>query len=154
VVEDLNRRGYSAAPIVDRLEYGTLLQSLIPGSVFLSGGDSLDQRKSVYRDLIDKKQMCLISTLINEAIDLPTLNAVIVTVTGRSVTRMLQRQRMLTNSEGKDFAYAMFCFDDVKYLRDSGKACQEELLKLRDVGFNVRIIDGTDIYNGASRLGV
>lgn len=59
-------------------EHGRLLNSLINGSVFVSGDDSVNYREQIKKDFNDSKINCLIATSVfGEGTDIPSIDALI-----------------------------------------------------------------------------
>lgn len=87
-------------------EHGRLLNSMINGSVFVSGDDSVDLREQVKKDFNDSKIKCLIATSVfGEGTDIPTIDALI---NARFEKTEIQTKqgigRALRKAPGKEFA--------------------------------------------------
>lgn len=78
--------------LVQHIHHGQTLQKLIPGSRFVAGNLSTKKRKEAIQDLRDRKYSCMIATsLADEGLDIPTLDAVLLAGGGASATRVHQR---------------------------------------------------------------
>jgi len=87
---------------VIRISHGKQLQKLILGSVFVSGEDTTETRKKALQDFKEGKTKRLISTLMGEGINIPTMDVIINAASGKSWTSYVQRLgRVLTASKGK-----------------------------------------------------
>jgi len=123
VVENLISRNKSSMVLVSKIKHGEILQELISGSVFLKGNDESDLRTKTFQDLRDKRLLCLITTLGDEGIDIPSLDAVIIAAGGKSAIKIFQRLRNLTTyknpktGEEKKNAIVVDFLDPWKYLK-------------------------------------
>ena len=82
----------STLVLVKHYPQGNMLKDLIPGSSFISGEMSLIKRSAVLDDLKTRKIMCVIATsLADEGLDVPTLDAALLAGGGASSTRVHQR---------------------------------------------------------------
>ena len=105
---------------VTRIDHGKILARLIEDSIFVSGRDKSEWREQVLRDFKEKKIQCVISTLLGEGVDIPTMDVIINAASGKSWTTYVQRLgRVLTASEGKTEALVID-FEDYgnRWLRD------------------------------------
>ncbi len=105
---------------VVRISHGRILERLIEDSIFVSGRDTSERREQVLRDFKEKKINCVISTLLGEGVDIPTMDVIINAASGKSWTTYVQRLgRVLTASEGKTEALVID-FEDYgnRWLRD------------------------------------
>jgi len=121
VVENLIFRNKSSMVLVNKIKHGEILQKLISGSVFLQGDDESDLRIKTFQDLRDKKLLCLITTLGDEGLDVPGLDAVIIASGGKSAIKAFQRLRCMTpyktETEEKTAAIVVDFIDPYKYLK-------------------------------------
>jgi len=118
IVEYLRRRGKTVAVIVGHVPHGQQLERAIPRSLFVSGKSSPGERRAGLRHIEEQDGVCLISTLIDEAVDLPTLDAIVVADVKKSAIKAFQRLRSMTVSEGKKRATAVFFQPDVVHLKN------------------------------------
>lgn len=109
--------------LVQRLEHGERLASLIPGSVFLSGQDSAKKRGEALQGVHKGEIKTLLATsLADEGLDLPIVDTLVLAGGGQSETRCLQRVgRALRPYPGKKDALVIDFYDDQDYLRDHAK---------------------------------
>lgn len=119
VSENLNVRGQSCMVLVSKIKHGEILQRLITDSVFLYS--KTKNREQVWEDLRNKKIMTLVTTLGDEGLDLPALDATIIASGGESAIKVFQRLRCLTPyTEGeytKKHAIVVDFLDPYKYLK-------------------------------------
>jgi superfamily II DNA or RNA helicase len=119
----LNKAGKSALILVKEVRHGEQLLEVVKGARFIQGADSAKVRREALADLESKKLMALIATtLADEGLDVPTLDAVILAGGGRSETKALQRVgRALRPAEGKQSAEIVDFFDQAPYLIDHSR---------------------------------
>lgn len=85
-------RGLSTLILVQHYAHGEALQKMIPDAPFVTGKMSGKKRKECIQNLRDKKIMCMIATtLADEGLDIPTLDAALLAGGGASSTRVNQR---------------------------------------------------------------
>ena len=85
-------RGLSTLILVKNYAHGEALKKLIPGAPFVTGKMSTKKRAQCIQDLRDKKSLCMIATtLADEGLDIPTLDAALLAGNGASATRVNQR---------------------------------------------------------------
>jgi len=88
-VLEYNKTNKSIYVHVRRIRHGKILQRLIPGSVFLHGRDRLDYRKKVI-DNFKNNGGVLISTLLGEGVDIPSMDVLVLACGGLSETFVRQ----------------------------------------------------------------
>ncbi len=112
-------RGRSVLILVNQIKHGHNLEQLIDGAVFIHGGNPSEVRSKALEELRQKKNHILIATtLADEGLDLPSLDALILAGAGKSETRALQRVgRVLRPSPGKSAAIIVDFFDQCLYLQ-------------------------------------
>lgn len=112
---------------VIRISHGKQLQKLIPGSVFVSGKDATKTREKALNDFKSGEIKRLVSTLMGEGVNIPTMDVVINAAGGRSWTSYVQRLgRVLTASEGKHEAIVIDFLDHShKWHRDHSQRRME-----------------------------
>jgi superfamily II DNA or RNA helicase len=85
-------RGLSTLVLVQHYAHGEALKKLIPNTEFVSGKMATKKRAKSIQDLRDKKSMCMIATtLADEGLDIPSLDAALLAGGGASATRVNQR---------------------------------------------------------------
>ena len=143
VVKNLMERGKSLMVLVSKIKHGEILQKLIPTSIFLQGNDDTDFRIKTFQDLKDKKLLCLITTLGDEGIDSPSLDAVVIAAGGKSAIKVFQRLRCLTpyktETEEKKSAIVVDFIDNFRYLKSHSN--KRKRLYLSEPLFKVIIKD-------------
>lgn len=130
LTQSFMKEGRQILILIKNIEHGELLQSLIPGSVFISGRDGGKKRKAHLEDMrLKKNQVCIASSIFDEGVDVKALDTLILAGSGKSQTRALQRigrvirsyQDPVTGVVKKD-AYVVDFHDNVKYLLSHSKA--------------------------------
>ena len=132
----LVNRGMSTLVLVQQYPQGDYLKQLIPNCAFVSGRMSSKQRKQSIQDLRDKKSMCMIATtLADEGLDIPTLDAALLAGGGASATRVNQRVgRTLRKDKDspKDKSIVVMYEHDAKYLDKHSKKVRTILKKEKE----------------------
>jgi superfamily II DNA or RNA helicase len=102
--------------LVRQVDHGQLLESMIPGSVFVEGQTKLADREKAFEDFRTGKIPCLIGTsLADEGVDIPNADALILAGAGSSSTRALQRiGRVIRCAPGKTSAFVADIVDEHK----------------------------------------
>lgn len=118
-------KGKTLAIIVSRVDHAEVLQDEIPWAVVLTAKTN----PKVRRDTIDKLQhrevMCVITTLFDEATDVPSLDAVAIAAGGRSTVKIEQRIRSTRAFSGhlrsgfysKERGYVFYPQDQADFLK-------------------------------------
>src|SRR5205814_2338153 len=106
--------------LVSQVAHGDELMQLLPEALFVQGADVTERRREVFHDLERKKKLIVIATtLADEGLDIPSLDAVILASAGKSETRALQRLgRALRPAPKKKHAFIIDFFDSAPYLKD------------------------------------
>jgi superfamily II DNA or RNA helicase len=143
-------RGLSTLVLVQQYPQGDYLKELIPNCEFVSGRMSSAKRKQSIQDLRDKKNMCMIATtLADEGLDIPTLDAALLAGGGASATRVNQRiGRTLRKdkSKSKDKSIVIIYEHDAKHLDKHAKKVRR-ILK-REKEFKLLDSKGPDFICG------
>jgi len=126
-------KGNTVLVLVKQIVHGKMLESMIDGSVFISGQMSAKKRKIALDEIRENKQKIVIaSTVFDEGIDIKRLNCLIMASSGKSSTRALQRiGRVLRPFEGKDCATIYDFMDTAKYLSAHARA-RKKIYKTED----------------------
>jgi len=104
---------------VERIDHGDILSSRIPGSVFLSGKDNSTRRQLILKEFAAGKIKVLISTLLKEGVNIPSMNVFIAGGAGKSPIGVLQKAgRALRVAPGKTEAIIVDFRDSGRYLGD------------------------------------
>jgi superfamily II DNA or RNA helicase len=105
--------------LVNIVEHGEILQSLIPGSMFIAGETPLDVRQQAIKDFDDGDLPILIgSTILQEGISITHMKAMILACGGKSNVAVLQKiGRSLRFKEGEKTEVDFYDFiDTAKFL--------------------------------------
>jgi superfamily II DNA or RNA helicase len=106
--------------------HGKMLESLIPGSIFLRGETTSKKRKE-HLDKMRRREACITiaSVIFDEGIDVRCLDTLILSGSGKSKTRALQRVgRILRPYDGKTDAIAVDFIDHAKHVLSHSRARQ------------------------------
>jgi len=116
----LNKEKKSVLILVSQVKHGKILKQLFPEARFVHGNDSSAVRRKALKDLEKKNLLTLIATtLADEGLDVPTLNAVILAGGGKSETKALQRiGRALRIAPGKEIGYIIDFMDKALYIKE------------------------------------
>ena len=121
----------STLVLVKNISHGKALQKLIPGSVFVEGNLAKKKRRQAIQDLRDRTIMCMIATsLADEGLDIPTLDAALLAGGGASETRFHQRVgRTLRIEYGsklvRDRALVVYYHHNAKHLDGHAKKAKK-----------------------------
>jgi len=115
--------GHSVMILVDYITHARVLHNAldqygVPHAVMTAScqfAKEGDQRPQVWQDLQDKKVPCLITTLANEGIDVPSLDCVVIAGGGESTVQAVQRLRCMTAYPGKQCGYVLDFNDQARY---------------------------------------
>lgn len=93
--------------LVRNLDHGHALRQYIPGALFMEGETPAAERKEILDQIRNRRLRVLIATsLADEGLDLPSVDAIVLAGAGASTTRALQRiGRALRPYPGKLVAY-------------------------------------------------
>ena len=126
--------------IVNRIEHGVMLQSLLPDSVFVNDSSSIEERQKILRQLGDGDKLCCIATQIfDEGVDVPALDTLVLAGGGKSHVQLLQRVgRGLRRKEGRNVVHIHDFLDGSnKYLVEH---TQERVRVYKREGFQVKLV--------------
>lgn len=94
-------------------DHGVLLNEMIDNSVLMIGSTPTSERKEILKDFSNKKIKILISTVINEGVDIPSMDVIIMAGGGKSSRATIQKiGRALRTSEGKKEARIIDFYDN------------------------------------------
>lgn len=112
--------GKSVLILVSQVRHGEMLRELMPDAPLVQGSDAASMRRDIFRKLEQKELLVVIATtLADEGLDIPSLDAVILASGGKSETRALQRLgRALRPAPGKEQAFVFDFLDDAPYLKE------------------------------------
>lgn len=83
----------TSAVLVTKIPHGEKLKQMIPGAEFVHGGTKKKEREELIDKLRHREINCLITTLFEEAADVPSLDCVIYAGCGRQKKNAIQRMR-------------------------------------------------------------
>ena len=121
---DLASKGCSVLILVKQVAHGRLLQELLPEARLAFGSMETALRRSYLDELERKLHLILIATtLADEGLDIPSLDAVILAGGGKSATKAYQRiGRALRPAAGKTQAQITDFFDRAPFLMEHSLA--------------------------------
>jgi superfamily II DNA or RNA helicase len=117
LIKEISKTGNTLV-LIDRIETGELLESLIPNSVFLSGRDKVSKRKVHYDaiELEDNKTLIATSQIAAVGISIVRLNNLVLLEAGKSFTKTIQSiGRGLRKGFDKDFVNIFDVTSTCKY---------------------------------------
>lgn len=116
---ELERKGLSVLICVNQIRHGKTLETMIKGSKFIHGKTKKDLRQQAMKDFENGTLKIMISTLLNEGSDIPTLDAIILAAGGKSESAQIQKVgRALRTTDTKKTALIIDIVDQGKWLRD------------------------------------
>ncbi len=138
----LAEQGRGVLILVAQVAHGRRLLESLPEARFAYGSLEMDRRRAYLRDLERKLHPLLIATtLADEGLDIPALEAVILAGGGKSATKAYQRVgRALRPAPGKSGAFILDFYDAAPFLEDHSRARlalyrAEPSFKIRTAGF-------------------
>lgn len=119
----------TCAIIVSKIKHGKTFKKLMPELTEVYGSTSDKARKQAWADLQSRKIKCVVTTLMDEATNIPSLDAVAIAAGGKSKTRLIQRLRNLRTFDGetedgwytKERGYVYITIDDAPYVGTHSK---------------------------------
>ncbi len=114
IARSLAQRDKTCMILVNKISHGKALAKLIPSAEFSYSKST--NRSILWKRLQMRVLSCLITTLGDEGVDIPTLDATIIAAGGSSAIKVFQRLRCLTPSEGKTHAIVVDFIDPYKHL--------------------------------------
>jgi superfamily II DNA or RNA helicase/ribosomal protein S27AE len=116
---ELRRKGLSILITVTQIRHGKTLEAMIKGSKFIHGKTKKEERQQAMKDFENGELNIMISTLLNEGSDIPTLDAIIMASGGKSEGAQIQKVgRALRTTKDKKTALIIDIVDSGKWLRD------------------------------------
>lgn len=113
--------GKSVGIVVGQLNHGELLTKLIPRSVLIHG--KLKERDDEFKKFKERRTRCIISTLLEEATDVPSMDVLIIAAGGKNKKTLIQRaMRCCTKYPGKKRGYIIVPYDQADFLETHSKA--------------------------------
>jgi superfamily II DNA or RNA helicase len=131
--------GRSVLILVNQVNHGEILLQGLPGAGFIHGSMAGEDRKKALVRLEQKLQPIMIATtLADEGLDIPTLDALILAGGGKSATRAYQRVgRVLRKAPGKSHALILDFMDEGPWLKQHSHARLD--LYRAEPQFNVQV---------------
>lgn len=145
----LNRRGMSVCVLVRQIKHGDILQR--PGWDVLYGSQRCfdrEHRQSVLERLGRKEVLTVISTVMGEGVDCPSLDAVVNAAGEKSAIAVMQRMRCLTPAPGKERALVLDFEDHAKYLTRHAKERRE---LYEHFGFRIWECDADQLHQSMAK---
>jgi len=107
--------GKQVVVMVEKIKHGKAIQKLIKEHrcnfkmAYITGSDDLDKREAVLEDFVAGRIKCIIATtILDEGIDIPNIEVLILAAGGKSKIRLLQRVgRGLRTGENKDHLHVI-----------------------------------------------
>lgn len=116
---ELQNKGMTVLITVNQIKHGKTLEQMIKGSKFVNGKTKKDERHKAMEEFENGTLKIMISTLLNEGSDIPTLNALIMAGGGKSESAQIQKVgRALRTTDDKKTAIIIDVLDGGKWLRD------------------------------------
>lgn len=123
--KESNSLGLSCAIIVSQVNHGKNMKKLYPNAVEVYGPTPKKQRKEIWEKLKRKEIKCVITTLMDEATDIPSLDCVALAAGGKSKVKLIQRLRNLRTFAGetvdgwteKERGYVFITRDNADYVK-------------------------------------
>ncbi|MCX7919888.1 MAG: DEAD/DEAH box helicase [bacterium] len=143
----LLNQGLSVLILVQQVEHGKLLLRLLPEATFVHGTIPMQKRNHIWNELRLKNiNLVIATTLADEGLDVPNLNALILASGGRSETRALQRVgRVLRRCEDKEEAIIIDFLDSAPYLKEHSK--NRWKIYLTEPKFSITVENEKNIMN-------
>lgn len=126
--------------LVDRLEHGKKLQTLIPGSIFAHGSMPTDERKAILEVLrLGNGAVVIATPIFDEGVDVPSVDLLILAAGGETHIRLMQRiGRGMRRKDTNTLKVIDFVDDTNKFLLSHSQR-RAELYEQE--GFSVRIVE-------------
>lgn len=123
-----NKEGRSCAIIVDKLEHANKFHKMSGGKIaIIEGKTPAKTRNSIKHRLATKELLCVVSTLFDEAVDIPTLDAIVYASGGKSRVKAIQRLRCTRSAPDKERGYAYLPIDSHPTLEKHSKETLKHL---------------------------
>lgn len=124
IVKKLNSLGKSVVIQTESVSHSKNLAKYL-SCEYLIGSDSTEKRQRVIQDLLNKKILCVVSTLFEEGLDTVTLDYTINLAGGLSNISTFQRMRSITAHESKTTIGIIDFIHQCKYLKRHSKKRME-----------------------------
>jgi superfamily II DNA or RNA helicase len=127
IATNMTASGRQVLILVKQIDHGKILEEMIPNSKFVHGSSSRSTRKE-HLDYMREggSHVTIASVIFDEGIDVKPLDGLILAGSGKSSTRAMQRiGRVIRACDGKEDAFVVDFFDNVKYLKSHSKKRRE-----------------------------
>jgi superfamily II DNA or RNA helicase len=129
--QDMIDEGHSVAIIVSRIPHAHEIHKLYPQAVVLTSSTPKSERRDILEKLRSKEIMCVVTTLFDEATDVPSLGAVCMLAGGKTEIRLRQRIRSTRTFSGptarghynKTRGYVWYPIDQADFLQSHSTKC-------------------------------
>jgi len=116
IVDKIVAKGHSVVVQTEFREHSKKLAKFLD-CPYLIGNEAPEKRKDIINELRDKTHLCVVSTLIEQGIDVPSLNYTINLVGGAKRIPTIQRMRSMTAKDDKTVCGVIDFEFQCKYLR-------------------------------------
>lgn len=114
--------GYSVLIMVAHTRHGNNIAAMMPEAVEVYGSMKGKDRQETLQAFRDKKIMVVISTVMDEAVDIPSLDCVVNAAGGKDGRVAQQRaDRAATRYPGKEVCYQLDFLDEARSLREHAR---------------------------------
>jgi len=120
IVNNLTEKNKSVVVQTEYINHTKKLGKIL-GCPTLTGNDKTEYRYDIIKKLNNKEILCVVSTLFEEGLDLPSLDYVINVAGGLSSISTLQRMRSITAIDGKNTCGIIDFYHQCKYLNKHSK---------------------------------
>lgn len=133
--------GLTVAIIVKLREHAAILQKMIPGSEIMLGSSS-PKDKAVRQEVLDRlwhrETKVVVTTVMEEAVDVPTLDCIVLAAGGKSALKVRQRLRNTRVFDGntrsgrykKSRGFVYYPYDNADFLRTHSRDTLSHLRKI------------------------
>jgi superfamily II DNA or RNA helicase len=143
----LHAKGRKTLILVKRKKHGMKLLEMMPKHlrVYYLNGDAPSEERQAVKDLFSMGGLDVIiaSSIFDQGIDLPTLDALILAGSGKSSTRALQRVgRVIRGADGKRDAIVVDFIDCAPYLFDHSR--RRHTIYKTEPGFQIKLPEAVE----------
>ena len=138
----LNKENKSCAIIVGTISHANAIKKLMPEAVIVTGKTKSSERDKLLNSengmLMRKEVMTVISTVLDEGVDIASLDGVALMAGGKSMVKFFQRLRNSRSFDGetvfgrekKTRGYVFYPIDQCDFLRSHSSAVMTQIRKL------------------------
>lgn len=117
----------TCAIIVSRISHAHNIKKLMPEAHIVISSTKPAEKARVFKEFSEKRITTIITTLMNEAVDIPSLGSVALMAGGKSASLLIQRIRSTRVHPGKLRGYVLYPYDQCEYLASHSYACSKLL---------------------------